>query len=465
MAARFWKNWAGNQSCECDLPAPPRSLDDLTEIVRNAAQAGKRVRAVGGGYSWSPLVTNDGEVIVRMHKLSRLIHYDEDLRTVEVECGMSIEELTKQMADEGMTLLTPTLFPRPTVGGVVATGSHGMGFAFGNFSDQILEMTIVRADGSVRTIDATDPDFAAAQVALGSLGIVYSVKISVVPEFNVYIDKRYVPVSYVLEEFEDLQASYEFLEIFWFPLQDKMWLYLMNTTRSKADSRSWWGQLKRRVNTWFQELAAGAVIPWLAKHVHQATPILNRIASRLANKVEASVEVASDAFHHQRAYALAWDVSYSLHAHDAAAAWRKGIDLVAEYARADRYPVNLAMHCRFTGKSNAWLAANYDRETLFIEVATAKGTPNWQGFFEEMEQRWTAFDGARPHWGKLFWKVGAVANQYGRMNDFLEVRQRWDPNRTFLNEFLEKEVFRLPPLTHASRQQPARAATSPVPPP
>lgn len=443
MVARFWRNWARTEECVCELPPPPQNLEELRAIVADAVAQGKRVRAAGGSYSWSPLVTNPGEVIVRMDELTALLHYDEQARTVEVECGMTIEKLTEQMADEGMTLLTPTLFPRPTVGGAIATGSHGMGSEYGNFSDQIVEMTIVRADGEVETIDARHADFQAAQVALGTFGIVYSVKLSVVPEFNVYIDKRYVPVGYVLEEFDDLRASYEFLEIFWFPLQSKMWLYLMNRTDSRADEKSDWVRLMRRINTAVQEFMAGGVLPLLAKYAHQLTPFVNRLASRLANKAEASVETASDAFHHQKAYARALDVSYSLRAEDAAEAWRRAIELVDEYARADRYPVNFALHCRITGASEAWLGANHGRPTVFIEVATAAGTPHWRGFFEQMEQRWASFDGARPHWGKLFWRVDEVADQYARWNDFLAARERWDPGRTFLNEFLERELFRL----------------------
>jgi len=463
MSARFWRNWAGNERCECDLPPPPGDLGELRTVVREAAAAGRRIRAVGGGYSWSPLVTNEGEVIVRMSRLTRLIRYDEAARTVEVECGMTIKELTRHVAAEGMTVLSPTLFPNPTVGGAIATGSHGMGFGSGCFSDQVVEMTIVRADGSAKTIDVSDGDFRAAQVALGSFGILYSVVLRLVPEFSLYVEKRFVPVQYVLEEFEDLLATYEFVEIFWVPLQDRMWLYLMNTTTSPADARPWWKRIARRFNVLLKTWFASAFIPWLASHAHRATPILNRIASRVMLSEGASVERASDAFHHQKAYAYAWDLSYALPASDASAAWRAAIDLVHEFARARRYPVNFAMHCRFTGKSEAWLAANHDRDTLFIEAATARGTPNWRVFFEELERRWAGFDRARPHWGKLFWRRAGIADQYARMNDFLAARERWDPARVFLNDFLEREVFGLRFRTEPAAR-PWPQPTAPPPP-
>jgi hypothetical protein len=66
-------------------------------------------------------------------------------------------------------------------------------------------------------------------------------------------------------------------------------------------------------------------------------------------------------------------------------------------------------------------------------------------FFREMEARWIAIEGARPHWGKLYWRYGELFGRYPRMNAFLDVRQRWDPERIFLNAFLEQAIFALPP--------------------
>jgi L-gulonolactone oxidase len=438
----------------------PRSLGELQAAVTNAARAGGSVRAAGGRYSWSPLVPNPG-TIVSTSALAGLLGFDEKAHTVTVECGMTIETLSGLVAARRHTLITPTLFPRPSVGGVIATGSHGSDFAHGNFSDQILEMQIVRADGSVTSVRRGDVAYPAAQVALGALGIVYSVKLQLEPEFPVYVDRRYLPVHYVLQELADLRASCDFLEIFWFPLQSKMWVYLMSRTDSKPDPETPWSRLRKRMDTWLEKEVAGSWIPQAARFTPRFTPVLNRVASRFANKVEVSVQSASDAFHHQKAYPKNWDLCYAVPAAAAACAWSEAISLVDQYARADLYPINLALHCRFTAGSSAWLAPNHGRPTCYIEVATAKGTPRWAPFFRELESRWLAIEGARPHWGKLYWRFGELAGRYPRMNDFLDVRRQWDPDRVFLNPFLEQEVFQLPPRAPA-QPQPSRGGLQPV---
>ena len=147
---------------------------------------------------------------------------------------MTIEKLDRLVRNK-FTLHSPTLFPRPTVGGVVATGSHGTDFRSGNFTDHILEMKIVRPDGTLQTLERGHRDFRAAQVALGALGVVYSVKIELERQFNVYLDKRLIPLPYVLEEFDDLQKSCEFLELMSFPFSGSACVYSMDRTCSLPD--------------------------------------------------------------------------------------------------------------------------------------------------------------------------------------------------------------------------------------
>jgi hypothetical protein len=40
------------------------------------------------------------------------------------------------------------------------------------------------------------------------------------------------------------------------------------------------------------------------------------------------------------------------------------------------------------------------------------------------------------------------------MDRFLEVRQRWDPERVFLNRFLEEEIFHLAAHSRPTQRQP-----------
>src|SRR5205823_3353876 len=118
----------------------------------------------------------------------------------------------------------------PTIGGAIAVGAHGTDFTIGGMEDRILQMKIVDARGELRILDANHADMAAARVALGTLGIIYSLTLQLEPQFDVAMTVRSLPVERVLAEFADLQASCAFLEMFWFPFQNDMWVYMMDRT-------------------------------------------------------------------------------------------------------------------------------------------------------------------------------------------------------------------------------------------
>ncbi len=453
MPLERWKNWAGNLECSCDVVAP-RTLDELCVIVKRAADSGRRVRATGGSFSWSPLVPND-DVIVRMDGFDRVLGFDLEAKTVEVECGVRIKELTHQAAAQGLTLATPTLFPRPTIGGAIAVGAHGTDFRRGGMEDRLVAMKIVDANGEVRTVREQDPDMAAVKVALGTLGVIYSVTLELERQFDVVTQIRLLPVERVLAEFDDLQASCAYLEMFWFPFQQNMCVYMMDRTTAPRDPNTWWTRLERNFNTTIQKVASQRLIPWMARHAPRLTPVLNSLATRLGFHEGVTVLPASKAFHFQRAYAKCWEMEYAVPAEDAAQTWRDGIALVEHYAKSKLYPVNFALHGRFTGASGAWIAPNYARPTCYIDVTTAMGTPHWEGFFREIEDEWfDGIPGARPHWGKMFFRGAELRGRYEMMDQFLAVRQRWDPGRVFLNRFFEDEVFQL--------SGPSRPALSPA---
>jgi hypothetical protein len=296
-----WHNWADTQSCDCTL-LEPGDLAELRAQVRQAAEAGQRIRPAGGSYSWAPLVKNEGGTIIDTGRLNRILEIDKANCTVEVETGVTIQQLTKATHEHGLTLITPPLFPLPTVGGTIGPGCHGTGWKVGNFSDQIIEMTIVKADGSLEVVDTKHADYHAAQVNLGTFGIIYSVKLKVECEFNVYADKRLVDVQEMLEGFDDLMETYEFLEMMWFPLEKKIWMYLMNASKAPADKWTFWDTLKQKFSTFIENFGASVLVPWVAHHLPGLTPTLNHLATNMSNSVSTSILPASTEFHFQHAY-------------------------------------------------------------------------------------------------------------------------------------------------------------------
>jgi FAD/FMN-containing dehydrogenase len=59
-----WSNWARNQACAPVDVARPTSEADLVDLVSQAAAAGRRVKAVGAGHSFTSIACTDGTLRV-----------------------------------------------------------------------------------------------------------------------------------------------------------------------------------------------------------------------------------------------------------------------------------------------------------------------------------------------------------------------------------------------------------------
>jgi len=83
-----------------------------------------------------------------------------------------------------------------------------------------------------------------------------------------------------------------------------------------------------------------------------------------------------------------------------------------------------------------WLSPAYGRATVTISIHQAAELPH-HGFFSAAENIFRTFQG-RPHWGKLNAMTREEAQQtYPRMDNFVALRAKLDPDSLFGNAYLE----------------------------
>jgi len=54
-----WRNWSGSVSCTPRELATPRSIEELAALIGEYGKAGRHVRVLGSGHSFTPLVASD----------------------------------------------------------------------------------------------------------------------------------------------------------------------------------------------------------------------------------------------------------------------------------------------------------------------------------------------------------------------------------------------------------------------
>jgi FAD/FMN-containing dehydrogenase len=110
---------------------------------------------------------------------------------------------------------------------------------------------------------------------------------------------------------------------------------------------------------------------------------------------------------------------------------------IREMIERKGYLLNFPVEVRFTAADDVPLSTAFGRDTGYIAVHVYKGM-EYSPFFKDVEDILRSYD-ARPHWGKIHHReVEELSGLYPRFNDFLSMRNRLDPQRTFANRYTER---------------------------
>ena len=131
--------------------AVPRSIEELSNLLRAASERGLRVVPWGGGTKMglgNPPAAVD--LVVVMTSLDGLKAHEAADLTVSVQAGMTLASLQERLAEQGQYLpLQAPLPDRSTIGGVLATASSGpWRLAYGSPRDWLIGSSVVLADGT-----------------------------------------------------------------------------------------------------------------------------------------------------------------------------------------------------------------------------------------------------------------------------------------------------------------------------
>ncbi|MFX0183923.1 MAG: FAD-binding oxidoreductase [Candidatus Hodarchaeota archaeon] len=117
-------------------------------------------------------------IVVILTKFQKIIAIDEENLTVEVECGITWENLRKFLEARGFTLQSyPSSGPSSTIGGWVIQGGYGIGSAkFGSVLKSVVMGTLIGTEG--REFQITDPRSIVG--SCGTLGIILKLKLKII---------------------------------------------------------------------------------------------------------------------------------------------------------------------------------------------------------------------------------------------------------------------------------------------
>ena len=428
-APASWRNWAGDQLC---LPAAveiPGSIEELSEAVVRAGAHDRHVRVAGSGHSFSDIALTDG-VQLRLDRLTRVLDVDRSSGLVRVQAGVTIHELNVRLAEHGLALENLGDVDSQTIAGAICTATHGTGARLPNISAQVVELTLVLADGSALRCapDAGAEVFGAARVSLGALGVVAEVTLRCVPAFTLRGVDAPRPLVEVLDRFEELALGNDHFEFFVFPHADVALTRTNNRTEDPPRPR---GRAVAYANDVLLTNHAFGLFCRAGRRMPARIPQINRLVTRLAG-ASTRVDRSDRVFASPRLVRFT-EMEYALPRERTPEAVRRIMTLVPERGFAVPFPIEV----RTVAADDALISPAAGRDSGFVAVHMYEGMP-YEPYFRAVEEIVDEL-GGRPHWGKRHFQTAAsLRPRYPDWDRFQAVRARLDPEGRFANAYTER---------------------------
>jgi L-gulono-1,4-lactone dehydrogenase len=148
-----------------------------------------------------------------------------------VEAGVRLGHLTQVLAAQGLSLPSLPFNPNVTVGGAVASATHGTSPKWGTLSDFVTSMRIVLASGKVQELGPASPpdELRAARVAVGMLGVAVEMELETIRMPWVRLSELSMDLSTFLAQRQAILSQYEHVWGHWTLGKDNIHIECLET--------------------------------------------------------------------------------------------------------------------------------------------------------------------------------------------------------------------------------------------
>jgi FAD-linked oxidoreductase len=415
-----WRNWSGIARCVPRARLVPADEAEVAALLRGGTGA---LRPAGAGHSFSGLVPCD-ESLLFLDRLQGVVASDPAAQTAEVWAGTRLWQLGPALAALGQALPNQPDIDYQTLGGALATSTHGTGATLGSLSSYVAGLVLATPAGELLECDAgrNAEVFHAARASLGALGVVTRVRLANRGAFRLVERSRFVELESLLADLPRERDAHPHFEFYAFP---HAYVALAIAT-DPADAAG------------APAAAAGPDDPeailtlrslW---RVTRALPGGGRLYDAFLRRQPATERAGEshEVLAHPRTVRFN-EMEYTVPAESGP----ECLAAVLAEIRARDLPVCFPIECRFVRADDVWLSMFHDRAGFSLSIHQF-ADEDWRPYFAAIEPIFWRYQG-RPHWGKLHsLDAPRLARLYPHWSDFQRVRRSLDPGGRLVNAHL-----------------------------
>lgn len=417
IAARL-KNWAGNYEYSTVNVHHPETIEQVQALVKRYS----KLKVLGTRHCFNT-IADSTENLLLLDRMERIIDVDRARRSVSISGNVTYGELAPVLHHEDFALHNLASLGHISVVGACATATHGSGVRNQTLAAAVSSFELVTANGELVSFSREQDGerFNGAVVNLGGLGVIISLTLDLLPNFEVsqHVYEK-LPFSALEAHFDEITSAAYSVSLF---------------------------------TTWQHDYIDQV---WLKRRVDESTPPADFFgAAPATHKMHMIAEMPAENCTEQLGVPGPWHERLPHFRIDALPS--AGNELQSEYfvpraqavdaLRALRRlpevfaPYLLASEIRTIAADNFWMSPCYHQDSVGFHFTWKQDSPAVMNILPLIEAQLAPFS-VRPHWGKLFTLAPQqVQASYEKLPQFRQILGEYDPEGKFRNEFLDTILF------------------------
>jgi len=414
-----WKNWSGNLSASPKQRLAPASREALQEFL--ASSRGK-IRTVGSGHSFSPLVPTD-ETMLSVVRLQGLLDANASTQQATLAGGTSLKAIGPLLDAQQQALINMPDIDQQSIAGAISTATHGTGRELKCLSAYVTELGLVDARGDFHLCNAEQNRelFHAARAGLGALGVITQVTMQNRSPFNLKREARWWNFEDAIDQADSLSRQHRNFEFYTIPFTQMALSDSLDITEASPQTHS-----ELDGNDGLMDLKLARDYLGWSKRLREL--VLSSYMRTLPP--ESSIDKSYDIYASERNVRFN-EMEYHLPRENGLRALREVKQLIERQFPEVFFPIE----CRFVAADDVWLSPFYQRDTISIAVHRYF-EEDYKPLYRAIEPIFQSY-GGRPHWGKInTFSSQQFSDNYEKWKSFKAVRKAYDPEGRFLNPYL-----------------------------